>query len=297
MSKSTGYSKNISNLNANSATVNSLPINVVVDNSGGSLGTSFGAVQSSLNDVITDVAGDAADIAELFTGNNIISGSNLYTGTNTFSASNSFTAAGNTFTSVVNYTSDISNNFTSESLVTKRYCDTALLSSANVFTNSQQFNASVLIPSTGSFSVIGAGTITRTDGAIFQCLSEYFTSPVTVSSNRYRLAHGGGSNGCVFVLATAPTAAMTLDLWNCSASSSQSCVYTLIYLNTNKVAPNTITIYTDNGVTPLPGGFSIIWLNGVPSIPTATVSVFSISIINGALGANNYGLATLVSYY
>lgn len=352
MSKTNGYSKNTSNQNANSASVNSLPIASVIDSSGGSLSVSFGAVQSSVNGIITELSGDESTIAslptlegtqtwtgsntysniakygsdisnnytsntlvaksyvdnQLLTQNNVISGSTLYSGTNTFSASNtfsgnnnSFTGTGNTFSNAVNYASDISNNFTNESLVSKRYCDAApstLLSASNTWTNSNQFNSSILVSNTGSLTVSGAGNINRSNGAFFQCLAEAFTSATTVSSNRYRLSWGGGTSSSVFVLGTAPTGTITLDLWNCSASSSQSCVYTLIYLNTNKVYPNVLNLYTDAGSTLLPGGWQTIWLGGAPSgISSAVVSVFSVSIMAGAVGASNYALASLSTYY
>ena len=91
----------------------------------------------------------------------------------------------------------------------------------------------------------------------------------------------------------APSANFTLALHNSAASTTKTSVYTLIYANSGKYYPTTLNIYSDAGSTSI--SCTTVWLNGTPSISSATVSVLTISVMKAL--SSNYALCSLANYY
>jgi hypothetical protein len=132
----------------------------------------------------------------------------------------------------------------------------------------------------------------KTFSANIKCNSicEDLNAVTTNSSNNYTVNYNTSS---VAYLATAPSANFTLALHNSAASTTKTSVYTLIYANSNLCYPTTLNIYSDAGSTSI--SCTIVWLNGIPSISSATVSVLTISVMKAL--SSNYALCSLANYY
>jgi hypothetical protein len=132
----------------------------------------------------------------------------------------------------------------------------------------------------------------KTFSANMKCNSicEDLNAVTTNSSNNYTANYNTSS---IAYLSTAPSANFTLALHNSGASTTKTSVFTLIYANSNLCYPTTLNIYSDAGSTSI--SCTTVWLNGTPSISSATVSVLTISVMKAL--SSNYALCSVANYY